>query len=243
MHGLQVASECAPLPVSCPLPSYDTSPSRLGHTISSAYIVNFQTHVFSVLPAAFAGGFKRLLAATLALSTEGVTPDVPASVQDSRLWPSFELLGLADRYESLIASVCYEHIEMHVVETCAGKWDGPMLIQLREWMAEKVVPWMLLPYARGAKTGARGLLPHPVLRLRLDSCVACQPRKPGRCCRESDLDSISMSARRCVIFGREFFGRFYPCCTLIFVIVSELKRCSISSLIIPIRLMRSTISK
>ena len=145
-----------------PFPSYDTSPSRLGHTISSAYIVNFQTHVFSVLPANFAAGFKRLLAATLALSTEGATPDVPASVQDSRLWPSFELLGLADRYESLIASVCYEHIETHVVETCAGKWDEPMLSQLREWMAEKVVPWMLLPYARGAKTGA---WPAPFLAL------------------------------------------------------------------------------
>ncbi|KAN0127847.1 hypothetical protein V8E53_006941, partial [Lactarius tabidus] len=97
---------------------------RSGHTISSAYIVTFQTHVFSVPPATFAAGFKRLLAATLTLSTEGVTPDIPASVQDSRLWPSFELLGLADRYESLIASVCYEYIEKHVVET--------------EWMAEKV---------------------------------------------------------------------------------------------------------
>ena len=154
LHGLPVASKCAQLPASCPLPSYDTSPSRLGHTISSAYIVTFQTHVFSVLPATFAAGFKRLLAATLELSTEGVTPEIPASVQDSRLWPSFELLGLADRYESLIASVCYEHIEKHVVETCAGKWDEPMLSPLREWMAEKVVPWMLLPYARGAKTGA-----------------------------------------------------------------------------------------
>jgi anaphase-promoting complex subunit 2 len=73
-------------------------------------------------------------------------------VQDSKLWPSFEILGLADRYESLIASVCYEHIEAHVLETCTGKWDGPMLVKLREWMADKVVPWMLLPYARGAKT-------------------------------------------------------------------------------------------
>ncbi|KAF8264772.1 ubiquitin-protein ligase [Lactarius quietus] len=117
---------------------------ELGHTISSAYIVTFQTHVFSGPARDFCCRFKRLLAATLALSTEGVTPDIPASVQDSRLWPSFELLGLADRYESLIAS--------HVVETCAGKWDEPMLSQLREWMAEKVVPWMLLPYARGAKT-------------------------------------------------------------------------------------------
>jgi anaphase-promoting complex subunit 2 len=166
-----VASECAPLLPSFPLPSYDTSPSRLGHTISSAYIVTFQTHVFSVLPASFAAGFKRLLAATLALSTEGVTPDIPASVQDSRLWPSFELLGLADRYESLIASVCYEHIEKHVVETCTGKWDEPMLSQLREWMAEKVVPWMLLPYARGAKTGAWPVPSPPLPVLSLDSYV------------------------------------------------------------------------
>jgi len=79
---------------------------------------------------------------------------MPSSVRDSKLWPSFELLGLADRYEALIASVCYEHIEAHVLETCAGKWDEPMLNRLREWMANKVVPWMLLPYARGAKTGA-----------------------------------------------------------------------------------------
>ncbi|KAF8489248.1 ubiquitin-protein ligase [Russula emetica] len=125
---------------------------ELGHTISSAYIVNFHTHLFSVLPATFPGGFKKLLAATLAFFTEGATPNIPASVQDSKLWPSFEILGLADRYESLIASVCYEHIEAHVLETCTGKWDEPMLVKLREWMADKVVPWMLLPYARGAKT-------------------------------------------------------------------------------------------
>ena len=128
------------------------SPSRLGHTISSAYIVHFHTHLFSVLPATFAGGFKKLLAATLGFFTEGAAPSIPASVQDSKLWPAFELLGLADRYESLIASVCYEHIEAHVLEMAAGKWDEPVLVRLREWMADKVVPWMLLPYARGAKT-------------------------------------------------------------------------------------------
>ncbi|KAH9992043.1 ubiquitin-protein ligase [Russula vinacea] len=125
---------------------------ELGHTISSAYIVHFHTHLFSVLPATFAGGFKKLLAATLAFFTEGAAPSIPASVQDSKLWPAFELLGLADRYESLIASVCYEHIEAHVLEMAAGKWDEPVLVRLREWMADKVVPWMLLPYARGAKT-------------------------------------------------------------------------------------------
>ncbi|KAI0269951.1 ubiquitin-protein ligase [Gloeopeniophorella convolvens] len=126
---------------------------ELGHTISSAYTVAFQTHVFSVLPPAFARGFQRLLAATLALAT-GADPDGrgPPSARDAQLWPAFELLGLADRYEALVAGVCYAHIEAHVREACARCWDAPMLAALREWMAEKVVPWMLLPYARGAKT-------------------------------------------------------------------------------------------
>lgn len=34
-----------------------------------------------------------------------------------------------------------------------------MLSELREWMADKVVPWMLLPYARGAKTSELLLRP------------------------------------------------------------------------------------
>ena len=74
--------------------------------------------------------------------------------QDPKLWAAFEMLGLVDRYESLIASVCYEHIENHVLSTCQGRWDEPMLTILRDWMADKVVPWMLLPYARGARNGA-----------------------------------------------------------------------------------------
>jgi hypothetical protein len=193
------------------LPSDDSSPSRLGHTISSAYIVNFQTHLFSVLPATFAGGFKKLLAATLALFTEGATPDIPTSVRDTKLWPSFELLGLADRYESLIASVCYEHIEAHVLEICAGKWGEPMLSKLREWMADKVVPWMLMPYARGAKTSECPLPPPARGYLDLISPVhSPQLRKPGRCCKALDLDLTSTFAKHCVIFGRVVVGRSSP---------------------------------
>lgn len=40
------------------------------------------------------------------------------------------------------------------METCAKKWDESMLTPLREWMAEKIVPWMVMPYARGARSGA-----------------------------------------------------------------------------------------
>ncbi|KAI0322405.1 ubiquitin-protein ligase [Amylostereum chailletii] len=133
---------------------------ELGHTISSAYVVHFQTHVFSVLPPTFAGGFKKLIAATLAVFTETTPEPIGPTIRDSKIWNCFELLGLTERYESLIASVCYEHIEEHVVSTCAMKWDEPMLAKLREWMADKVVPWMLLPYARGAKNAeeARSML-------------------------------------------------------------------------------------
>lgn len=125
----------------------------LGQTIASAYRDHFQTHVFSALPANFAGGFKSLIAATLANSTTGEDLNGQTLIESPQLWTCFETLGLTERYEALVASVCYEHIENHVVETCAGSWEEPMLASLRDWMADKVVPWMLLPYARGAKTG------------------------------------------------------------------------------------------
>lgn len=123
---------------------------ELGHTITSTYVVHFQTHVFSALPPTFAGGFKKLIAATLEATTDPSSSMAPY-YQDPKLWAAFEMLGLVDRYESLIASVCYEHIENHVLSTCQGRWDEPMLTILRDWMADKVVPWMLLPYARGAR--------------------------------------------------------------------------------------------
>lgn len=139
----------------------------LGQTITSAYTDHFQTHVFSALPASFAGGFKTLIAATLANPTVGEEPNAQSLVQNPQLWTYFDTLGLTDRYEALVASVCYEHIENHVVEACAESWDEPMLASLRDWMADKVVPWMLMPYARGAKTGMHVPISHAVRRLTL----------------------------------------------------------------------------
>lgn len=78
---------------------------------------------------------------------------VPLPRPDLPLWSCFEQLGLLDRYESLISSVCYEHIEAHILETCTRKWGERMLQPLREWMTNKIVPWMVMPYARGARTG------------------------------------------------------------------------------------------
>ncbi|KAG1766193.1 hypothetical protein EDD22DRAFT_978546 [Suillus occidentalis] len=117
----------------------------LGPTMISAYTLAFQTHVFSVLPPSFARGIKALVSATLQR-----TVSQSQDPQDRVLWQAFDTLSLIDRYETLIASIGYEFIESYVEETCAGKWSEPMLVTLRAWMIDKIVPWMLYPFARGA---------------------------------------------------------------------------------------------
>jgi len=120
----------------------------LGPTIISAYTLAFQTHLFSVLPPSFSRGIKTLVSATLQrIISQAQDP------QDRVLWQAFDTLSLIDRYETLIASIGYEIIESHVKETCAKKWAEPMLGTLRTWMIDKIVPWMLYPFARGATNG------------------------------------------------------------------------------------------
>ncbi|KAJ7028436.1 hypothetical protein C8F04DRAFT_1119316 [Mycena alexandri] len=123
---------------------------ELGPTIRGAYTLTFQTQLFSILPPAFVRGFKALCASTL----------VPVAQHTPQMWEAFEILGLTDRYEGIIASVGYERIEDYVRETCAGKWDAPCLEGLRAWMTEQIVPWMLPMYAKGAinTEDARGML-------------------------------------------------------------------------------------
>ncbi|KAJ7878833.1 hypothetical protein B0H14DRAFT_3083005 [Mycena olivaceomarginata] len=106
---------------------------ELGPTIRAAYTLTFQTQLFSILPPAF------------------LAPP---------MWEAFEVLGLTDRYEGIIASVGYERIEDYVRETCTGRWDKPCLEELRVWMTEQIVPWMLPMYAKGAGNteDARGML-------------------------------------------------------------------------------------
>ncbi|KAG2364217.1 hypothetical protein BDR07DRAFT_1355274 [Suillus spraguei] len=116
-----------------------------GPTMTSAYNLTFQTHIFSVLPPSFARGIKALVSATLQR-----TVSQSQDPQDRLLWQAFDTLSLIDRYETLIASIGYEFIESYVEETCARKWSEPMLPTLRTWMIDKIVPWMLYPFARGA---------------------------------------------------------------------------------------------
>ena len=138
--------------------------ARLGATIQQTYTEAFRTHVFSALPSSFTRGFKALIDATFDLTHTASAPEwminlFPPPPQgaypraDAPLWSAFEQLGMQERYENLISSVCYEYIEAHILETCEKEWDKPMLAVTREWMTDNIVPWMLLPYARGAKNG------------------------------------------------------------------------------------------
>ncbi len=102
--------------------------------------MEFQTHFFSILPSTFPSAFKALCASTL------------GEEEDPEMWKTFETLGLLERYENLVASVCYERIEARVKETCVREWNEPMLVTLRSWMAQYMVPWMIMPYARAART-------------------------------------------------------------------------------------------
>ncbi|KDR83236.1 hypothetical protein GALMADRAFT_206844 [Galerina marginata CBS 339.88] len=129
----------------------------LGSTVFSSYTLNFQTRLFSALPPAFAYGFKELCATLLAPPEDDEEPNEAGQSSpqwDSSIhagvWKNFEVLGLIDRYESIIASVGYEFIEDYVLKKCTGEWAKPMLEDLRQWMSDKVVPWMLHVYARGA---------------------------------------------------------------------------------------------
>lgn len=153
----------------------------MGATIMAAFTCTYQTHIYSVLPSAFSQGFKSVVTFTFTLSSntpsssrissptlsstsstesgsipEWLTRLFPcppdAGRPDHNLWVAFEELGLIERYESLILSVCYEHIERHVVEACKGVWDRPVLKEMRDWMAMEVVPWLIMPYARDART-------------------------------------------------------------------------------------------
>ncbi|KAF8555265.1 hypothetical protein OG21DRAFT_1411185 [Imleria badia] len=121
--------------------------AELGQTITSAYTLAFQTHLFSILPTSFARGVKALVAATLVRT---MSQSQPSDQQDRSLWQAFDTLSLIERYETLIASVGYEYIEAHVLHTCTGSWEEPMLAKLRAWMIHKIVPWMVWPFARGA---------------------------------------------------------------------------------------------
>ncbi|PPQ77098.1 hypothetical protein CVT26_004515 [Gymnopilus dilepis] len=137
-------------------------PAELGTSIFQAYTLHFRTHLLASLPPTFAAGFKDLCATFLAPPPEQLDDVLAGSTaygpttwnpkDQARVWTHIHLLGLVERYETIIASVGYEYIEDHVLKTCTGEWGRPMLEELRTWMSVKVVPWLVHIYARDAKT-------------------------------------------------------------------------------------------
>jgi hypothetical protein len=53
-------------------------------------------------------------------------------------------LGLLERYESLITAAANEVTEKHVLDTCKGVWDRPILKELKEWQKDVVKAWLVL---------------------------------------------------------------------------------------------------
>ena len=109
-------------------------------------------HIFSILPSSFSQGFKKLVATTLnpeyamkpPVWMATLFPSTTDSTQqrwDQPLWLAFEQIGMIERYESLISSVCYEHIESHILKECSRVWDQPSLSLMRTWMTDQIVPW------------------------------------------------------------------------------------------------------
>jgi anaphase-promoting complex subunit 2 len=112
-------------------------------TILKAYRTTFQTLLSSILSGTFRDAFVALL-------TESVTFSAEANAD---LFRQLDILGLLDRYESLLSNVVYQQIEHKVSESCPKEWSETRLTGLREWLKETLVPWLAVPYSRGSKTG------------------------------------------------------------------------------------------
>ncbi|TFK95789.1 ubiquitin-protein ligase [Pterulicium gracile] len=156
----------------------------LGSHLTASYTLNFQTHLFAHLPPEFAAGFKALCDLTLipsesilpaqhaflpstssplatAMSTDMSSPSqLQTQIHTPTLFSAFDTLGLIDRYDSLLASVGYTFISAHISSTCARQWTKPVLPELRKWMTDVIVPWLVVGYAPGCKSAeeARGML-------------------------------------------------------------------------------------
>ena len=120
VHGLGTSSRVRASSTILPNPSIIPLIFRLEETIFSAYTLHLQTYFFSILPPSFSRGFKAFCAATLpppesehkqekAHRTDEQGQSHPPSPPRTNCLV-FETLGLPDRYESIIASVDYEHV-------------------------------------------------------------------------------------------------------------------------------------
>ena len=141
--------ECAPSTSPPPQPIPNAPQPSLGVIFVLDYTQAFQTRLFACLPPSFALGLKHL--AGWCLSPESYPAMVSrngAQIDMSKVWTNIDVLGLLDRYESVISSAAFESIEKKVAEMCPGRWDQRMLSDLRLWMSQTVVQWLLKVFVR-----------------------------------------------------------------------------------------------
>ncbi|GJE99308.1 Anaphase-promoting complex subunit 2 domain-containing protein [Phanerochaete sordida] len=150
---------------------------EMGASALSAFTCTFQTHLYSILPPSFTTGFRDLISATFDFTSFEAAPQwlltrfpCPHGIPrpDFTLWTIMQELGLIERYETLILSVCYERIEGHVLEASEKVWDRQMLQEMRDWMSREVVPWLTMPYARDARSAEHATMLMKNVGSRLD---------------------------------------------------------------------------
>jgi anaphase-promoting complex subunit 2 len=94
---------------------------RLGATVFSSYTLNFHTcsPLYLHPPLLPSKNSACLLVPSETDPDEEEQKQVRPNVH-STIWKIFEILGLVDRYKSIIASVGYDYIEEHMLKTCTG---------------------------------------------------------------------------------------------------------------------------
>ncbi|KAL0961464.1 hypothetical protein HGRIS_006408 [Hohenbuehelia grisea] len=120
-------------------------PEELGSGLLSAYTRSFRNNFFLTLPTSFSGAFRALCASTLP-SSDALPEELNA---EPNLWYIFNILGLTERFEGLIANVGYDYIHEYILETCTEQWAEPMLEGVKEKMSKQIIPWLLSIYGRG----------------------------------------------------------------------------------------------
>ena len=122
---------------------------RLGTLLQSTFKKEFKQCLFAALPPSFPVSLKQLCNETI--SGTSVDRSIWHGVE-RHVWEDLEVIGLIERYENLISSVCYERIEEKAKEKCTGVWDERCLFKVRVWTQGKLVNWMIKLYAREAKS-------------------------------------------------------------------------------------------
>ncbi|KZW04109.1 hypothetical protein EXIGLDRAFT_716114 [Exidia glandulosa HHB12029] len=124
---------------------------ELGGAFDGIFYTTFKSNLHIALPPSFPEAFVYLVQSTI------------GDLSDTDLFKELHMLGMLDRYEALVASVVCEQIERQIETLCPGKWDEPRLPELRHWLGDKVVAWLMEQYSRAGTSASNSIPGHNVI--------------------------------------------------------------------------------